>query len=130
MLTILFGLGYFLFQNRLNLSNYGWLTVALPIFFALCLFIFILAIAVGVFYYRPVDFNFADPMVLVDTLKGVPYAITLSRIAATIAKQVSKNREVVNKRGAHLEWVMTLTAIGFFLMFLTGSLLVYLWMLS
>jgi hypothetical protein len=122
VLTILFGLAYFLFQSGTACLPHN---TVLAVSLGVSMLFFLVAIAFGVLYYRPTDFDFADPSILIERLKSMSHEKVLGGMAATIAKQVSNNMDVVNERGGKLRWTMTLTAVGFVVVFLTASLLIY-----
>jgi hypothetical protein len=126
VLTILFGLAYFLFQSTTKYvsTNTTWVGVSL----GASMFVFLIAIAYGVFHSRPSDFYFADPSVLINKLKDMPHEKVLASMAATIGEQVSNNMTVVNDRGNKLNRTMILTAIGFVLVSITACLLIYSWL--
>jgi hypothetical protein len=125
VLTVLFGIAYFLFQNGTAGTTYLPHSLALITSLGVSMSFFFGAIAFGVFYYRPTAFVFPDPSILIDRLKEKTHEEVLAAMAATIAKQVSLNMKTVNNRGSKLKVMMTLTALGFVGVLVTAFVLIY-----
>jgi len=111
-ITILFGVT-FVTEHRWGSSNVFWL---------IGLALLLVSTVFGVVGYRPLSFQFINPMDLIRELHEADksYGLTVRKTAGSISSVVELNIEVVNKKAKLFEYMLALMVAGF--LFVTAGL--------
>jgi len=106
LITAISALGYFIAKE----TQFYWILI--PTF--LSLMAFISAVAIGIGLFRPTNFEYVDPMVIVNEYrgKGYPLRFFLNKWASTISDTVNGNADVVNAKETGLNRMYSLIVIG------------------
>ncbi|MFI5448330.1 MAG: hypothetical protein ACHQ03_00960 [Candidatus Bathyarchaeia archaeon] len=109
ILAILFGSTYFVIQQATTSAP----SVLVVLLLIASFIVFFIALVTSLFHYRPIEFNFSHPQLLIDGLKSTTYEIALEQIVRSVAKMITSNIKTTNARSSGLQRAMQITCVGF-----------------
>jgi hypothetical protein len=106
LIPIVAGLGYFIAKET---SAY-WILFSI----FLSLLSFVSAIVLGIWLFRPMNFEYDDPKVIVDNYRGKGKSLRffVNKWASTWCDTANKNARIVNSKEKGLNCMLTLVVIG------------------